>query len=378
MLCHSLFIHAGFDDDDLLDLLSDSGDEDLAPKKREKPKIQLKSKPKSTTTTATTSPAHLAEDTPHDGKPITSISSVVNGNSTNVLERPRTSRGNQNTMNSNKSSDPPQLLPTSENKTKSPATSGVDVMKLDESLTAGSLNSTQVNFDDAGDDLLSGMGLDDSDVIGGSAELPRERQPERRGSMLDELLGTKNSSTKSAEKKLKKEKDSDGEGDEFKFGGYLPSAAADSALSTTPTHSNKSNLKIPSGRRGSSELSDILTSRPGSAPTLAKKSVRFADTTETNDRPSSSPATSVATTAPPTGSHGGGSKKSTSAEVLASSSEVDVSSKQKSEGLKKPPLPRRATTVPVVSGKSKVVEGGGESSETAGGLGSDDDDEMVR
>lgn len=372
MLCHSSFLHVGFDDDDLLDLLSDSGDEDLAPKKREKPKIQLTSKPKSTTTTAATaSVPPPAEDTFLDGKPITSTSSVVNGNHTDELVRPRTSHGNQSIMSTNKSSDHPQLLPTSENETKSSITSRVDVLKLDDLLTAGSLNSTQVDFDDAGDDLLFGMGLDDSDVISGSTKSPKGRQPERQGSILDELLGTKSSSTKSAETKLKKEKDIDGEADSFQFGGYLPSAAADSAVSTTPTRANKSNLKIPSGRHGSSELSDVLTSRPGSAPTLAKKSVRFADATETSERPSSSPATSVAATAPPS-SRGGGSKILASSAVLTSSSEMDVSSKPIGEGSKKPPLPRRATTVGMVSGQSKAAEGGGEPPETAGGLDNND------
>ena len=372
-MCHSWFVHVGFDDDDLLDLLSDSGDEDLAPKKREKPKIQLMSKPKSTSTTvATASPPPLANDTPLDGKPITSTSSVVNGNHTDELVRPRTSRGNQSIINTNKSSAPPRLLPTSENEMKSSTTSGVDVLKLDDSLTAGSLNSTQVDFDDAGDDLLSGMGLDDSDVIGGSAKPPKGRQPERRGSILDELLGTKSSSTKSAETKLKKEKDIDGEGDGFQFGGYLPSAAADSAVSTTPTRANKSNLKIHSGRRGSSELSDVLASRPGSAPTPAKKSVRFADATETSERPSSSPATSVTAATTPPNSGGGGSKRLASSAVLTPSSEVDVSSRPIREGSKKPPLPRRATAVAMVSGQGKAVEEGGESPETEGGLGNDD------
>ena len=334
--------------------MSDSGDEDLAPKKREKPKIQLTPKPRSATPTAaaaTTSCPSLAKD---DGKPITSKSSADDSNRTDEIERPRTSRGKQKITDD--LSNSPQLLATAETRLLPPGPSRKEVLKLDNSLTAGSLNGTQVDFGDAGDDLLSGMGLDDSDVIGGSLKPGVHiSKSERRGSVLDELLGTKGSSTKTTENKMKersKESD-DHDGDAFQFGDYLPSAAADSAVSTTPTRTNKSNLKLPSGRRGSSEHSDILTSRPGSAPALAKKSVRFADTVETSERPSSSPANSeVARTTPSSGS--GSGKSSSSSAVAAASSDVDAATSQGSDGSRKPPLPKRSASA-IDSGRNKEV-----------------------
>ena len=366
-----------FDDDDLLDLLSDSGDEDLAPKKRGKPKIQIKSK--STTPTTPTSPPadHDTAGGHKDGKPITLTSTTPSVTvATDETDRPRTSRGGKlDSMDSVFSSDS-TLASKSKNKFSSASSSlGTDILKLDHPSPSkpttptgrSSLNSTQIDFDDDEDDFLSGMGLDDSagDVIGSSKQGLGGKQTERRGTMLDDLLGTKGSSaSKLTENKsrsdrrdgVKKTDDGDGEEEEgFQFGGYMPSSAADS--SNTTTLSTKSNLKLPSGRRkGSSELSDSLTTRPGSAPApAARKSVRFADSVETSERPSSSPAVSEAARATPPSLLG--ARDGRRAETGAVSTDSDRSSSSKldgGEGGKKPPLPRRVgATASAVSGKRK-------------------------
>lgn len=353
------------DYDDLLDFLSDSGDEDQAPKKREKPKIQLtsKSKPEISTSTTTTPTLTNSEDiaTQDNGKPITSLKNTIEENS--EIKRPRTSRGKQDlTVTKNSSNAIP--APAMESKWSS---SGAAIDSSSKQRTsAGSLKSAQVDFDDdEGDDLLSGMGLDDSDVIG-PAKQPEKGKPERQGSVLDELLGKRssapskeagdNNKSKSSEIKAKKltddKTDSDGEGESFQFGGYVPSAVSGDQSSTS-IQAKKPRLKMPVGRRGFSELTlppDALTTRPGSAPSPAvKKSVRFADTVETSDRPSSSPATTSeggVTKAPPTaGSHNNRNTAAPSDKDDASST-----SKQSSEGAKKPPLPSRSSAI---SSKSK-------------------------
>ena len=369
------------DIDDLLDLLSDSGDEDQAPKQREKPKIQLtpKLKPEaSTTSTPTPSTLTNSEDPAiqDDGKPITSIAkSTINENG--EIERPRTSRGMQDVADTKSSSDYNISAPGMESKKSS---SGADILTLDssskQSAPAGSLKSAQVEFDDVeGDDLLSGMGLDDSDVTG-PAKQPGKGKPERRGSVLDELLGKRSSaSSKEAKDNNKPESsatkakklwdddktDSDGEGEGFQFGGYVPSAASGDSSFSTSSQAKKPRLKVPLGRRGLSELTsppDALTTRPGSAPSpVVKKSVRFSDTVETSDRPLSSPATTSegGVTNPIADSH--------SNRRIATSSDKEESlsaSKQRNEAAKKPPLPRRSSAI---SGKSKE-SGEGELLET--------------
>ena len=269
------------------------------------------------------------------------------------------------------------------------SSSGADVLTVDysskQSTPAGSLNSTQVNFDDdEGDDLLSGMGLDDSDVIGPAKQLGKDK-PERRGSVLDELLGRKssalkatkeNSESKSSDTKAKKfwddgKADSDGEGEGFQFGGYVPSAASNESTSTS-AQAKKPHLKVPLGRRGFSELTlppDALTARPGSAPSpVVKKSVRFADTVETSDRPSSSPATSSeggVSKAPPTS----GSLSNRRTAASSDKEEASSTSKQSSEVAKKPPLPRRSSAI---SDKTKE-SGDGEFLETGGDIVQDED-----
>ena len=378
LICiHTIILYAlDFDDDDLLDLLSDSGDEDLAPKKRGKPKIQIKSK--STTPTTPTSPPadHDTAGGHKDGKPITLTSTTRSVTiATDETDRPRTSRGDkQDSMDSFVSSDS-TLASKSKNKFSSASSSlGTDILKLDHPSPSktttptgrSSLNSTQIDFDDDEDDFLSGMGLDDSagDVIGSSKQGLGGKRTERRGTMLDDLLGTKSSSaSKPTENKsrsdrrdgVKKPDSDDGEEEGFQFGGYMPSAIADSSNTTTP--STKSNLKLPSGRRkGSSELSDSLTTRPGSAPApAARKSVRFADSVETSERPSSSPAVSEASRATPPSLLG--ARDGRRAETGAASTDSDKSSSSKldgGEGGKKPPLPRRVgATASAVSGKRK-------------------------
>ena len=245
---------------------------------------------------------------------------------------------------------------------------------LKQSTPAGSLKSAQVEFDDDddGDDLLSGMGLDDSDVTSG-AKQPGKGTPERRGSTLDDILGKKSTASSNLEAKednkmpstkAKKLREDDGtmddndEEDGFQFGGYTPSAANGSSPLTS-SQAKKPRLKVPQGRRGLSKPTlpqDALTARPGSAPSpVVKKSVRFSDTVETSDRPLSSPATTTATTSegggvanPISGSHG---NQRTSASF--DKEETSNVSKRSSEGAKKPPLPKRSSAI---SGKSKDDE----------------------
>ena len=337
-------------DDDLLDLLSDSGDEDLAPKKREKPKIQLKSKSKP----VESAPTPINDVTQEDnGKPIT-FSSNINISSKEELDRPRTSRGKQSLTDDNVSSEPASLPSAPPKGKKNP--SGADVLTMDfpskQNAPAGSLNSTQIDFGDEDDDLLTGLGLDDEDSsVIGSAKLGKK--PERRGSMLDELLGKSSSSAKAAKIKLKEHRDedkqdSDAEGEGFQFGGYLPTVASESTAAAT-TVNNKPRLKVPSGRRNSSELSDSLTSRPGSAPSPVKKSVRFVDTIETSERPSSSPASSEVSKPPP------GSRGARRPTATAATSDQVTPQQHTGDGAKKPPLPRRSNTNS--SGKSKESAG---------------------
>lgn len=247
--------------------------------------------------------------------------------------------------------------------------SGADVLTLD--TPARSLKSAQIEFDDAeDDDLLTGMGLDDSDVTG-PAKQPGKGKPERQGSVLDELLGRKNTASskvtkedsnkpKSLATKAKKlgeddsTMDSDGEGEGFQFGGYVPSAASGDSSSNS-NQAKKPRLKVPLGRRGFSELTlppDTLTARPGSAPSPAvKKSVRFADTVETSDRPLSSPATTTSSEGGVTNPISDFRRNPKTAASSDKEEGVVNSSKQSSEGAKKPPLPKKSSAI---SGKSKV------------------------
>ncbi len=299
-----------------------------------------------------------------NGKPITSTTKNTINEKIDEFERPRTSRGSQQDLTDSKNSS--VSAPTAESRKSS---SGADVLTLDssskQSTPAGSLKSAPVDFDDdEGYDLLSGMGLDDSDVIS-TAKQPGKGKPERRSSTLDELLGKKSSfSSKEAKKDEKKlstkakklgeegdTMDNDEEGDGFQFGGYVPSAANGSSSSTS-SQAKKPRLKVPQGRRGFSELTlppDALTARPGSAPApVVKKSVRFSDTVETSDRPLSSPATTTTTTSedgvtnPISGSQG-------NRRTTASSDKEEIS--------KKPPLPKRSSAISGSGKSEKSVEG---------------------
>lgn len=375
----TLHLPIDFDEDDLLDLLSDSGDEDLAPKKREKPKIQIKSKSSLSATSTPTVPAPGSslvdnKDTQNDGKPITSANFTAGNCEGDDIERPRTSSGKQGVADSINSSSLPLSIPpalsASETKPKqSSSTFAPDILKIDHpsakaSTSGGSLNSTQIDFDDDEDDILSGMGLDDSDVVDSAkSKVGGKKEMDKRGSssMLEESLGAKKKSSsikpKTESKKVGQLGDdaSNGKEDDFQFGGYLPSAAADDSTttSTATAQANKSNLKVPSERRRSTEFLDSLTTRPGSAPTSAKKSVRFSDTIEMSDRPSSSPAAGEVSKQPPSTREG-----RRTALVDAPSELEGLSAKVGGDGAKKPPLPRRsATAVDSASTKSKEVGG---------------------
>ena len=335
-------------DDDLLDLLSDSDHEDTAPKKRAKPTIQLK--------TSRTSTKPETGSSSLDGKPITSKGGTDNGGGmgdgegTGGLERPKTSRGKSVL-------EKPEELEDGgggENKEKG----GADVLRLDsppEQRPAPSITTTpvktrsrpavdsavssKIDFGEDEDDLLSGMGLDDS----GTSSKTKDSGifGTKRGSKVDELFGTAARKTtgrpltKTAEKMTQNAKQPQrgeaeigggGEDEEeeegYQFGGYLSSVA----------------LGGDSRRRHSSEES--LTSRPSSAP--AKKSVRFADTVdvETSDRPSSSPAV----TDPPKPSLKGNKKGG----AVGRPREVD-------EAARKPPLSRKMDAAEQLATKEGLV-----------------------
>ena len=302
----------------------------------------------------TAPPTTLADKSSQDdGKPITSTGISDRGEGGG---RPKTSRGKEEEGNS--SSNPPPLSGVQDSAIgKGSLSSRADVLKVDNPATPrqetpGDLfASGEVDF---GDDLLSGMGLDDSDL-----EKPVEKRSGGRGSsVVGDLFGTNAASSskvlesKSTKKNEDKHSSDGGEGEGFQFGGYMPSAATAESAESTP--SVKPRLKLPSGRRGSSELSDSLTSRPGSAPAPVKKSVRFSNTVETNDRPSSSPATSETTTpsSRPLGSRRG---------VSTSLPEEDgLSNAIIDDKAKKPPLPRR--NAPTVKSSETAVGGAREES----------------
>ena len=316
-------------DDDLLDLLSDSDHEDMAPKKRAKPTIQLK--------TSRTSTKPESGGSSLDGKPITSKGGTDNGEGmgdgerAGGLECPKTSRGKSVLEKQEELEDggggenkekggadsPPEQHPA-------PSITTTPVRTRSRPAVDSAIGS-KIDFGEDEDDLLSGMGLDDNATS--SKTKDSGIFGTKRGSKVDELFGTVarkttgRQLTKTAERKAENAKQPQrgaaeiGEGGEeeeeeedYQFGGYLPSAA----------------LGGDSRRRNSSE--DSLTSRPSSAP--AKKSVRFADTVdvETSDRPSSSPAV----TDPPKPSLKGNRKGGT----------VD----RPREASRKPPLPRKMDT----------------------------------
>lgn len=300
-------------DDDILDLLSDSDSEDKAPKKRVKPKIQLKTASK------------RDESTSKDDKPITSNTANITEKAGSDFERPRTSHGRQPQTNGVDSSIEPTATEKASNK--------VDILKLDSTperrvepsnqsikSTRESFNSTKVDFDDEDDDILSGMGLDESN------SKPTASSKKQQGSRLDELLGKKQKQAPTPEEPKNSAASvlsgnvKDEEEDGFQFGGYLPSAATDSSGSKLPTSRR---------RRGS----DSLTSRPSSAPSQTKKTVRFAEAVENNDRPSSSPVTNDAPKPVVKGSRKNG--------VAA---QTTVSEKDEGSSFsRKPPLPRKKT-----------------------------------
>ena len=322
-----------------MDLLSDSDSEDKAPKKRVKPKIQLKTNPK-----------RDESATNHDSKPITS-SSTTTEHTESDFERPKTGHGRQSQSDTSSSAQPV-------------AKSGkVDILKLDStpehlkssfrstkaSKSLGeSFNSTNVDFGDGDDDILSGMGFDDSSSKASVSA-------KRKGSRLDELLGKKKPVQVVDENKQPTGLTENGVGDlnngdedGFQFGGYLPSAATDS--------SSAHGQKLPAAKRR--QNSDSLTFRPSSAPGPGKKTVRFAEAVENENRPSSSPATNDTP------------KPALKGTRRASTQDQDSKAKDGSTSFSgKPPLPRKSEP----AGLTAVSKGQGEVIETP----QDDKDKMI-
>ena len=309
-------------DDDLLDLLSDS--EDFAPKKRTKPKIQLTPKSKQDTAKP-------------DGKPITS--SKVDSNLD--LERPGTSRGNPLSENitshsatavQKKESDTDTNILTLGSSHQSNIASHRSPSTKSNELRS-SVQSRGVDFEDDDDDILGGLGFDDSTTepskCGSSSKIGAT------SSRLDELLGVgklqskqdTGSKSTSLSSRMGNTNTSTTDEDGFQFGSYVPSSVDISSASP------KRSLKLPSGRRrGSSELDTSLTTRPNSAPSPAKKSVHFAQKLESSERPSSSPSTSEPKK-PSLRVEKVAIDKHTSKHAPGSTSKVDV------PRTKKPPLP---------------------------------------
>ena len=273
-------------DDDLLDLLSDS--EDIAPKKRTKPKIQLTQKSKQ----------HTAKP---DGKPITSIKddSVLPDLD---LERPGTSRGNPLLENNPRhsatavqkesSTDTNVLTLDSPHQSNIVSRRSLSAKSSKSSESSSSVHSRGVDFDEDDDDILGSMGFDDSST---QSSKRGSSKADASSTRLDDILGVgkpkskPDTGSKSTHfsSRIGNTSTTTTDEDSFQFGSYVPSSVDISSASP------KQSLKLPSGRRrGSSELDTSITTRPNSAPSPAKKSVHFAQKLETSERPSSSPSIS--------------------------------------------------------------------------------------
>ena len=308
-------------DDDILDLLSDGDHGDVVPKTRTKPKIQLR----------TSRGSKASEGSSLDGKPTTSEEGVDDngrgeegkgrggGQDSPKLSHWKSEVEKQEDLDGrSKSKEKGRAdIWDSSSEQQRPAVSTKSAKS--QSATVSSFSSSKIDFSEDGDDLLLGMGLDDSRTSTTSKD-----SGTRRGSKMDELLGTVARKTtgpggqpaQSEKNKVENVKSTaeSGEREEenYHFGGYLPSVALDGG-------------SLKPRRRYSSD--DALTSRPSTAP--AKKSVRFADMVETSDRPSSSPAV----TEPPKPSLKG-TRRSASA----------GRTKEGGEASRRPPLPQRMNT----------------------------------
>ena len=371
---HITHIHIPVElDDDLLDLLSDGDAEDPAPKKRTKPRIQLRTGRAKTEGGAVTDTSHRLQS---DGKPITSgerttenekvdASPSIDGGREattserdSIPDRPRTGHGRAMTGDTTAGSEAEIRAVATGASEGAGGDSGPNVLKLDSPMhqsvpSRKPRGSVDVDFD--GDDILSGMGLEDEEpALRSSAGGLVGASRVRRGSKLDELLGTAPKKPFKTEKlgaKGDKSKtgesttasglnisSSTGEEDGYQFGGYVPSVASGEVHVGKPTG-------LPPGRKRHSSDGDplSLTSRPTSAP--AKKSVRFADTVETSDRPSSSPSVSEVAKTPLKGSrkHSG--------------------PKEGESGLRKPPLPRKSEAEREAKTSTEKSSGGSESTD---------------
>ena len=363
-------------DDDLLDLLSDGDTEDPAPKKRTKPRIQLRTgraKPEGGAAT------NASQGLQSDGKPITSgerktenradgsPSMDGGGEATasemdSVPDHPRTRHRGPVTGDTTAGSEAENRAVATGVSEGAGGDSKPSLPKQDSSLRRSVPSQKprgSVGVDLDGDDLLSGMGLEDEEPAltrsstGGLVGAPGVR----RGSKLDELLGTAPKKPSPKTEKLGARGDktkaagptatsglstsrSTGEEDGYQFGGYVPSVASGASKPTS----------LPSGmmrRLGSDGDPLSLTSRPTSAP--AKKSVRFADTVETSDRPSSSPSVSEVTKAPLKGS-----RKSSGP-------------KEGEGGSRKPPLSRKSEAAKEAKKLAEESKGGSELTSEATG-----------
>ncbi len=317
-------------EDDLLDLLSDSDNEGGAsPGRKEKPKIQLmrrRSSELSSPVAQTSSEVPRQQLRPQDSKPITSIGDGTRGGvggeedkeggvpGFEDLDRPTTSRGRIGTTAAETTTGGGEGGGGEGGGRGEGDRGAPDILRLDSLLSPSPLpamtrprarqkdsnSASNVDFGDDDGDILSGMGLDDSDLrppTTTAASREGDKHPGRRPSKLDDLLGLRTSSKSGGGKENelrapralggaeagRKEEEEGG----YQFGGYSPSAAGGSTGGSAVKRKG-----LPAGRRRSAQF-DSLTDRPSSAPSQpAKKSVRFADTVEVSDRPSTSPAVS--------------------------------------------------------------------------------------
>lgn len=170
----------------------------------------------------------------------------------------------------NKPDDKPITLPTTEAPGPSLA------MDTHTHTKKSSDAKSTVTFDDD-DDVLGGLGFDEP--VPTTASRSPTATSAGSNSRLDDLLGMNKPSGKSSAKaktkpvtvqdaKTTAASDPD---NSFQFGSYVPSS-----VESKPK--KRSSLKIPSGRRrGSSDIDPTLVTRPSTASSVPKKSVRFPD-----------------------------------------------------------------------------------------------------
>lgn len=137
-----------------------------------------------------------------------------------------------------------------------------------DSISRPKFKPSQVNFDDNDDDdILSGLGFEDDKVA------PPTNNNLAVASQQRGVQKAHQTKEKAAPPTSKSAVVGEGEEETVQFGGYIPSVSDSSSKSSER-------------RRGRGESSS-LTLRPSTAPSAAKKTVRFSEQLEESERPSS-------------------------------------------------------------------------------------------